>query len=148
LIPQIQQKMSSAYKQKIATNKNGNRICDAVDCRRHTKLKSVGDRYYCPFHIEHPQFIAVPPRHRIMDNRGRTICFAVGCIQRRNLRYARKGFFCEMHIKELNKIRKSIDPHIGNEKEYRTRLDEVRFRADFDANHVHHMRKLEKKYSF
>lgn len=126
-------------------NKNGDIMCYSPGCRKHTKLKLLNGKFYCKFHLDHPEGSVKftvksdsrfsTPKLILFDNCNRELCHAYGCKTYKNLTKFAGGLFCEVHKVQLLEIRSKIN-HQDTPKEFEARKEEVLFRKIFDPGHV------------
>ncbi len=76
---------------------------------------------------------------------GTKLCDAYGC-RKTNLQPAYGGMFCPKHVYEYSQIRSRIDPHTGSFDEYQARIEELRFRKQWDFGHPQYAETLGKRY--
>ena len=77
---------------------------------------------------------------------GAKLCDAYGCRMMDKLQNIYGGVFCPKHVKEYAKIRARINPHTGSFDEYQARIEELRFRKQWDYGHPQYAAELGKRY--
>ena len=77
---------------------------------------------------------------------GAKLCDAYGCRKMSKLQNIYGGVFCPKHVKEYSRIRSRINPHTGSFDEYQARIEELRFRKQWDQGHPQFAVNLGKRY--
>ena len=85
----------------------------------------------------------------LVNKNGDPVCYAYGCRKHTKLREHRGGLFCPQHVQQLDFIRAHLNhaKEVGDiEAEIYWRQQEIEFRKDHEAGHMHWQYLLEKEH--
>jgi hypothetical protein len=116
--------------------------CYGRNCSTRKNIVKIDGKNYCEYHRENIH----QTKFLLYNDQGLPLCHAFGCSVKDNLIEQYGGLFCKKHLPIIAELREKIHPHQSNYDEYQARLEELRFRKEFDPGHAYFLENLEKKF--